>query len=127
MAVPLGHMARVRRPVRLFAALWLACHLSMFASALGAVSTAGTCVCPLGADASCPMHHKPTGSQRPCAMTSAEPTALIATLDTLLGTAGPLPDKTPAVFVRLSVGIQAPSASDLVDQPLSPDPPPPRT
>ena len=120
-------MARVRRPVRLFAALWLACHLSMFASALAAVSTADTCVCPLGADASCPMHHKPTGSQRPCAMTSAEPTALIATLDTLLGTAGPLPDKTPAIFVRSSVAVQTPRACDLVDQPLSPDPPPPRS
>ena len=120
-------MAGMRRPVRLFAVLWLACHLSMVAAALAAVSTAGDCVCPLGADASCPMHHKPAGSQRPCAMTSAAPATFVATLDALLGTAAPLPDKTPAVFVRSSVAVQAPRASDLVDQPLSPDPPPPRS
>ena len=119
-------MARVRRPVRLLAAAWLVCNLTMLAAALVVVNAASDCVCPLSADASCPMHHKTSGAHQPCSMTSAGPPTVMATLDTLLGAAGPLPDTTPVVFLPSSIAVHALRASDLVDQPFSPDPPPPR-
>jgi hypothetical protein len=122
-------MAAAGRPVRLrrFAALWLICHLSMLTAALVVVNTAGDCVCPLGADASCPMHHKTSGAHTPCSMTSAAQTTVLPSLDGLLGAAGPMPDQIAVVFLASSVTVHAMRASDLVDQPFSPDPPPPRS
>jgi hypothetical protein len=131
-------MTRVRRVLSLVA-LWLCCQLA--AQALMPVvfwasvsAEAATCVCPLGADATCPMHHKPEADTKAdtqtgkkiCAMqsTTSEATTLLTSLFAAIGlmpesvsliepaTPGPLAIVEPQLTAR---------------HPVPPDPPPPRS
>lgn len=120
-------MTGVRRALGRITACWLVCQagtLTLVPVLLEA--SAATCVCPLGADATCPMHHKSAGGSKVCALqstTTSEP----ATLQALFSVAGLLPTPPrPVVPVVTAVSAVGFERSIPTERPSPPDPPPPR-
>jgi hypothetical protein len=121
-------MTRVRRALGPIAAVWLLCQaatLTLVPMLLN-VSLA-ECICSThGADATCPMHHKPAAGTKVCAMQSAT-TIVPATLDSLISMAGLLPAPLQAIVPVLTADAVLFERSRLTQRPSPPDPPPPRT
>jgi hypothetical protein len=125
-------MTRLRRALAPVTAIWLFCQVGTLALVPAALwisaadRHAAECTCGHGADAMCPMHHKPTGGSAPCAMQAAN-SSEAAVLTTLVGMAGliaePIRATQPAVP---SVGPQAADVQVVGERPVPPDPPPPR-
>lgn len=121
-------MVLIRSARAAIAALWLACHVGLFALVpivlLADRSYAADCTCPGGGDAPCPMHHKFNAPSR-CALRAsgrfpiaplpssfAEPAVLTRAIDPI----GLMPIASCPGF---SIAFRA-------ERPLPPDPPPPR-
>lgn len=117
-------MTRVRGVLGPIAAWWLVCQAATLVLVLVAPRLTA-CTCPLGADATCPMHHGKAAEPKACAMQSVTANAA-TTLSSLFSGVGLVPVLT----------LQSPSASTAspirfecsraTERPSPPDPPPPR-
>jgi hypothetical protein len=124
-------MPRVRRALGLIAATWLFCQAATLALVptllgIGAMeASVAECTCTHGANAICPMHHKPSANAKVCALEGMTTTRL-ALVNALFGVAGLLPapaqvtDQGPAQTTARS------DRSTATSRRLSPDSPPPR-
>jgi hypothetical protein len=108
------------------AATWLVCQGATLALVPAILADrVGACVCAHGADATCPMHHKPTPGVRVCVMQGAEGN-VPGTLTSLFSIAGVLPDPTQTTVAASMTGPVAVELSPAIDRSSPPDPPPPR-
>jgi len=120
-------MLWARRVIAPIAAIWLVCQgLTLVVVPVLLDASLAECVCPQGADATCPMHHKTAGGRQACAMQSTT-TSAPATLNALFSVTGLL----PALIAQATVLVPSASAalfegSRLTQRPSPPDPPPPR-
>jgi hypothetical protein len=130
-------MTRVRGVLSPVAAVWLACHAAVLATAIAPVSSGlaaqaagpngATCTCTHGdgADATCPMHHQTTTGSKVCVMRGTDDSATAA-IGFAFGPIGLLPSRTP-VSVPRATFVPAPiDTSTPAESPTPPDPPPPR-
>lgn len=120
-------MTRARHALGPIAAVWLACQ----AATLTLVPTLididlAECQCPIGADASCPMHHGPAAGSRVCVMHGLT-TGDVSMLNSLLGLAGFLPAPTVAIVQMTAEPLIRFERSLATWRTAPPDPPPPRT
>jgi hypothetical protein len=131
-------MTSLRRVLSPLVGLWLCCQLGAVALTPLAFwarmsAEAATCICPLGADAACPMHHKPgadtkaetkTGTKI-CAMqsTTSEATTLLTSL--FAGT-GLMPESVSLIDRATSGTFAILEPQMTARHPVPPDPPPPR-
>ena len=123
------HMRRVLAPVT---AIWLFCQIGSVALvpvalwATAVDSHAEGCTCGHGAGAMCLMHHKPAGDSAPCAMQAANNSGA-AVLNTLVGTAGLVPEPGCSIEpALLSASARTLDVHVVGERPVPPDPPPPR-
>ena len=124
-------MARLRRVLGPFTAIWLLCQVGTVALVtvalwMTAADPADQCTCGHGLGAICPMHHKPAGEPEPCAMRAANSSGA-AVLTTLVGITGFLAD--PARSIQPPISTEYQRAADVHvagERPVPPDPPPPR-
>ena len=127
-------MKRLRRVLVPDAAIWLFCQIGTVAlvpvalSATSANPHATECTCGHGHGqaALCPMHHKSAGESASCAMQAANSSG-VAVLNTLVGTAGVVPEPPRSVQPALpSARARALDVHVAGERPVPPDPPPPR-
>jgi hypothetical protein len=119
-------MTWARRALGRTAAAWLVCQavtLALVPALLGGLVEA--CVCTHGADATCPMHHKPTAGAKVCVMQSAN-TGVPGTLSSLFSIAGLLPPPTLPTVAASMTGPVLVELSRTIGRSSPPDPPPPR-
>jgi hypothetical protein len=126
-------MAILRRVLAPLTAIWLCCQLAsvtLVPVALwitAATPEAAACACGHGAGATCPMHHKPAGGTAPCAMQAATSPGT-AVLTTFAGLLGLVADR-PSSSIPRPAAAAPPLAGDVRvagQDPVPPDPPPPR-
>jgi hypothetical protein len=125
-------MAPLRRLLAPLTAIWLFCQLGtvllvpVAVSAGASDSHAAECTCGHGAEATCPMHHKPAGSAKPCAMQSTNIFGAGA-ISSLVGIAGVLGVPTHSIGLVDQFARRPALDAHLTGQrPVPPDPPPPR-
>jgi hypothetical protein len=125
-------MPQLRRLLAPVAAIWLFCQVGAVALVpvalwiTAADRHAAECTCSHGADAMCPMHHKPIGGSAPCAMQAANNSGT-AVLTMVAGTAGLITQ--PPHSIQPPTGTDYQRALDVHvagERPIPPDPPPPR-
>ena len=119
-------MTWMRRLLGPIAAVWLVGQ----AATLGVVpalleAKAAECTCPLGGDATCPMHQKTGTGSKVCVMHSIT-TRVPVTLNSLLSVVGVIPDPPLAIALVPAVSAVRPESMLATPRPLPPDPPPPR-
>jgi hypothetical protein len=125
-------MPRARRALGLVAATWLFCQATTLALVptllgIGAMeASVADCTCTHGANATCPMHHKPSASAKACALQGMTASG-VALVNALLGVAGLL----PAPSLEMHQGPPRTTApfdrSTATSRRISPDSPPPRS
>lgn len=125
-------MTRVRCALGATAVAWLLCQLTTLMLVPTVLMTSmadmneAACTCPLGADATCPMHqHKPAANSGTCVMRSLT-TSDASTLTSLLGSTGFLPVRTVATLQTPPESLMSVEPSMLRARQAPPDPPPPR-
>jgi hypothetical protein len=119
-------MIWARRALGPTAAAWLVCQTVTLALAPALLSgLVEECVCTHGADATCPMHHKPAAGVKVCVMQSAD-TRVPGTLSSLFGITGLLPAPTPPTVAASAAGPVLVELSRTIGRSSPPDPPPPR-
>jgi hypothetical protein len=125
-------MPRARRTLGLVAATWLICQVATLVLVptllgIGAMqASVAECTCTHGANATCPMHHKPSAGTRACALQSMS-TSAVALLNSLLGVAGLLPAPTLAANQTPARTTARLDRSNATSRRISPDSPPPRS
>ena len=125
-------MPRARRTLGLVAATWLFCQATTLALVptllgIGVMDASVTdCTCTHGANATCPMHHKPSASAKVCALESLG-TGTVALLNSLLGVVGFLPAPTLATIQEPARTAALLDRSTPASRRISPDSPPPRS
>src|SRR5579864_1912753 len=103
MALRWSVMPRARRTLGLVAATWLCCQAATFAVVptflgIGAIeASVAECTCSHGANAICPMHHKPSASAKACAWQGMTTSSAVL-VNALFGVAGLLPAPTPSSY-----------------------------
>ncbi len=129
-------MTRRRGILGPIAAAWLVCQAATLTLAPALLWFGSTdaglmeCTCTHGVDATCPLHHRTTGSSstassRLCVVRSMT-TSAAASLNALFGVAGLLPARSLAMFFVPAVSPALLECSIDSRRPLPPDPPPPR-
>ena len=124
-------MPRARRALGLVAATWLFCQAATLALVptllgIGAMeASVAECTCTHGANAICPMHHKPSASGKVCALQGMT-ASKVALVNALFGIAGLLPAPTPATNQEPARPTARLDRSTAASRLLSPDSPPPR-
>jgi hypothetical protein len=124
-------MAHLRRVLAPLTAIWLLSQVGtvvLVPVALwisGADPHAAECACGHAATVTCPMHHKPTGSARPCAMQAANSSGN-AVLTSVVVIAGPISEPLSIRPAILSIHPRPADVHVIGDRPVTPDPPPPR-
>ena len=125
-------MPRARRALGLVAATWLCCQAATFALVptllgFGAMeASVAECTCTHGANATCPMHHKPSASAKACALQGMT-TSGVALVNALLGVAGLLPAPTQATNQGPARTTVRRDRSTATSRRISPASPPPRS
>jgi hypothetical protein len=108
------------------AAIWLVCQgLTLVVVPVLLDASLAECVCPQGANATCPMHHKTASGPQACAMQSTTAGAP-ATLNALFSVTGLLPTLAQAMVLVPRASAALFESSRLTQRPSPPDPPPPR-
>lgn len=125
-------MPRARRTLALVAATWLVCQATTLALVptllgIGAMeASVADCTCTHGANATCPMHHKPSASAKACALQGMTTTGVVL-VNVLLGAAGLLPAPTQAANQEPARTMARLDRSTAASRRISPDSPPPRS
>jgi hypothetical protein len=125
-------MPRARRTIGLVAATWLICQVATLALVptllgMGAMeASVAECTCTHGAEATCPMHHKPSPSAKVCALQGMT-TGSAALVNALFGVAGLLPASTLLTSQKPARTTARLDRSTAISRRISPDSPPPRS
>lgn len=124
-------MPRARRALGLVAATWLFCQAATLVLVptllgIGAMEASiAECTCTHGANATCPMHHKPSASAKVCALQGMT-TSRLALVNALFGVAGLLPAPAQATNQGSARTTARLDRSAATSRQPSPDSPPPR-